>query len=175
MLARWSCPCSKTRPEFGILESDSSAIEHIATNLVDNAVRFATRQIEIKLSRNPSHFFIRVWDDGPGIGLEVDGFPHADQMIRLTGEGPFTVPADKRLVVTGVGGRGDDVSPPPTDIEIFFDGVQVVRSSMSLGGILEIPPGPAAGPGTTVTMTCGPFSDCFGGTAPVLLGYVVDA
>ena len=54
-----------TKPtEFGIVYSDSSAVEHIVTNLVDNAVRFASMHIEVK---NPSHFFIRVWDDGPGI------------------------------------------------------------------------------------------------------------
>ncbi|MFQ5860030.1 MAG: sensor histidine kinase [Dehalococcoidia bacterium] len=53
--------------EFGIVYSDSSAIEHIVANLVANAVRFATTHIEIKLTKNPSHFFIRVWDDGPGI------------------------------------------------------------------------------------------------------------
>ncbi|MCH8086794.1 MAG: HAMP domain-containing histidine kinase [Chloroflexi bacterium] len=53
--------------EFGIVYSDSSAIEHIVTNLCDNAVRFATSQVEIKLTKNPSHFFVRVWDDGPGI------------------------------------------------------------------------------------------------------------
>ena len=53
--------------EFGIVYSDSAAIEHIVVNLVDNAVRFASTHIEIKLSMNPSQFFIRVWDDGPGI------------------------------------------------------------------------------------------------------------
>ena len=53
--------------EFGIIYTDSSAIEHVATNLLDNAVRFATSHIEIKLTKNPSYFFIRVWDDGPGI------------------------------------------------------------------------------------------------------------
>ena len=58
----WSEPS-----EFGIVYSDSSAIEHIVTNLVDNAVRFASSHIEIKLTRNPTHFFIRVWDDGPGV------------------------------------------------------------------------------------------------------------
>ncbi len=58
----WSEPS-----EFGIVYSDSSAIEHIVTNLVDNAVRFASSHIEIKLTRSPSHFFIRVWDDGPGV------------------------------------------------------------------------------------------------------------
>ena len=57
-----------TEPEeFGMVYSDSSAIEHIVTNLVDNAVRFATTHIEVKITKNPSHFFIRVWDDGPGI------------------------------------------------------------------------------------------------------------
>jgi signal transduction histidine kinase len=53
--------------EFGIVYCDSSAIEHIVTNLVDNSVRFATERIEIRLTKNPSHFFVRVWDDGPGI------------------------------------------------------------------------------------------------------------
>ena len=58
----WSEPA-----EFGIVNCDSSAIEHIVVNLVDNAVRHASNHVEIKLSKNPSHFFIRVWDDGPGI------------------------------------------------------------------------------------------------------------
>jgi signal transduction histidine kinase len=53
--------------EFGIVYCDSSAIEHILTNLVDNAVRFSTQRVEIRLTKNPSSFFIRVWDDGPGI------------------------------------------------------------------------------------------------------------
>ena len=58
----WSEPS-----EFGIVYSDSSVIEHIVVNLLDNAVRYAASQVEVKLSKNPSHFFIRVWDDGPGI------------------------------------------------------------------------------------------------------------
>ena len=53
--------------EFGLVYADSSSIEHIVTNLVDNAVRLATAQVEVKITKNPSHFFIRVWDDGPGI------------------------------------------------------------------------------------------------------------
>lgn len=65
----WSEP-----PEFGIVYSDSAAIEHIVTNLVDNAVRFATSQVEVKLTKNPSHFFIRVWDDGPGVAPQYT--PH---------------------------------------------------------------------------------------------------
>ncbi len=58
----WSEPA-----EFGIVYSDGSAIEHIVTNLVDNAVRFAAGQVEVKLTQNPTHFFVRVWDDGLGI------------------------------------------------------------------------------------------------------------
>ena len=58
----WSEPS-----EFGIVYCDSSAIEHMVVNLVDNAVRYAATQVEVKISKNPSHFFIRIWDDGPGI------------------------------------------------------------------------------------------------------------
>lgn len=65
----WSEPT-----EFGIVQSDHSAIEHITTNLVDNAVRFATGHVEVRLSKNPTHFFIRVWDDGPGIAQQYQ--PH---------------------------------------------------------------------------------------------------
>ena len=57
-----------------IPHSDTSAIEHIAANLIDNAVRFATEHIEVKLTKNPTHFFIRVWEDGPGIAAQY--LPH---------------------------------------------------------------------------------------------------
>ena len=56
--------------EFGIVYSDNSAVEHIVTNLIDNAVRFASGHVEVKLTKNPTHFFIRVWDDGPGISAQ---------------------------------------------------------------------------------------------------------
>ncbi len=65
----WSEPA-----EFGIVHCDSSAIEHIVTNLVDNAVRYATDHIEVRLSRNPTHLLLRVWDDGPGIASQY--LPH---------------------------------------------------------------------------------------------------
>ena len=58
----WSDPT-----EFGIVYFDSSAIEHIVTNLVDNTVRYAEGCVEIGLTRNDGHFCIQVWDDGPGI------------------------------------------------------------------------------------------------------------
>ena len=54
-------------PEFGIVYSDSAAIEHIVTNLVDNAIRFADSQVEVRLSRDDARFFVQVWDDGPGV------------------------------------------------------------------------------------------------------------
>lgn len=59
----WSEPA-----EFGLVYANTHAIEHIVTNLVDNAVRYAVTHVEVKLTKNPSHFFVRVWDDGPGIG-----------------------------------------------------------------------------------------------------------
>ena len=53
--------------EFGIVYGDAAAIDHVVTNLIDNAVKFACNSIEIRLTRNPTHYFIRVWDDGTGI------------------------------------------------------------------------------------------------------------
>ncbi len=53
--------------DFGLVYSDSSAIEHIVTNLVDNAVRFAASRVEVRLSRDDSRYYVEVWDDGPGI------------------------------------------------------------------------------------------------------------
>ena len=61
----WSEPA-----ELGLVYANTDAIEHIVTNLVDNAVRFAETHVEVKLTKNPSHFFVRVWDDGPGIGQQ---------------------------------------------------------------------------------------------------------
>ena len=74
----WWCEPS----EFGIVYSDGSAIEHIVTNLVDNAVRYATSHIEVKLTRNPSHFFVRVWDDGPGIAPQYLSLIHISEPTR---------------------------------------------------------------------------------------------
>lgn len=58
----WSEPT-----DFGIVYSNSSAIEHIVTNLVDNTVRYAESFAEIGLTRDEKNFHIRVWDDGSGI------------------------------------------------------------------------------------------------------------
>ncbi len=58
----WSEPT-----EFGIVYCDSSAIEHIVTNLVDNTVRYAEGHVEIGLTRDEANFHISVGDDGPGI------------------------------------------------------------------------------------------------------------
>ena len=54
-------------PEFGIVSSDSHAIEHIVANLVDNAVTHAAGNVEISLSKDDASFYVQVWDDGPGI------------------------------------------------------------------------------------------------------------
>lgn len=61
-IAWWSEP-----QEFGLVYGDAAAIDHIVTNLMDNAAKFATGLIEVRLTRNPTHYYLRVWDDGPGI------------------------------------------------------------------------------------------------------------
>ena len=65
----WSEPS-----ELGLVYANTNAIEHIVTNLVDNSVRYAETHVEVKLTKNPTHFFVRVWDDGPGIGAQY--VPH---------------------------------------------------------------------------------------------------
>ncbi len=60
--------------EFGIVFSSGSSIEHIVTNLVDNAVRWADSSVEVKITKNPGNFFVRVWDDGPGVASQYT--PH---------------------------------------------------------------------------------------------------
>lgn len=53
--------------EFGLVYGDGSALDHVITNLVDNAAKFAEGHIEIGLTRSDSSFMVRVWDDGNGI------------------------------------------------------------------------------------------------------------
>ncbi len=53
--------------EFGLVYGDAAAIDHIVTNLVDNSMKFACKSIEVRVTRNPTHYYIRVWDDGSGI------------------------------------------------------------------------------------------------------------
>lgn len=60
--------------EFGFVKSDAAVIQHIVTNLVDNASRFAAKNIQVRLGRNDREFFISVWDDGPGV--TSDERPH---------------------------------------------------------------------------------------------------
>lgn len=61
-LVWWSEP-----GEFGLIYGDAFALDHVVTNLVDNATKFASGHVEIRLTRNESHFLVRVWDDGQGI------------------------------------------------------------------------------------------------------------
>jgi len=59
----WWCEPS----EFGLIYGDGSALDHVITNLVDNAAKFAEGHVEIRLSRTESKFLVTVWDDGAGI------------------------------------------------------------------------------------------------------------
>ena len=54
-------------PEFGMVSSNSHAIEHIVANLIDNAVTHTSSHVEVTLSRDATRFYVQVWDDGPGI------------------------------------------------------------------------------------------------------------
>lgn len=53
--------------EFGLVYGDPAALDHIVTNLVDNSVKFCTKHVEVRLTRNSTHYLVRIWDDGPGI------------------------------------------------------------------------------------------------------------
>ena len=59
----WWCEPS----EFGLVYGDGSAFDHMITNLVDNATKFADKHIEVRLTRTEDSFLVRVWDDGKGI------------------------------------------------------------------------------------------------------------
>ena len=61
-LVWWSDPS-----DFGLIYGDGSALDHVITNLVDNAAKFAKGHVEIQLTRTDSDFLVRVWDDGLGI------------------------------------------------------------------------------------------------------------
>ena len=54
-------------PEFGMVSSNSHAIEHIVANLIDNAVTHTCSHVEVSLTRDGPRFCVNVWDDGPGI------------------------------------------------------------------------------------------------------------
>ena len=84
-LSWWSEPA-----EFGLIYGDGSAFEHIVTNLVDNSVRYATEHVEIKLTKNLTDFFVRVWDDGPGIP------PHYAQHIFDRGWTPEVARSEEK-------------------------------------------------------------------------------
>ena len=54
-------------PQFGMVLSNSHAIEHIVANLIDNAVTHAGSRVEVSLTRDDAKFYVNVWDDGAGI------------------------------------------------------------------------------------------------------------
>ncbi len=61
-IAWWSEPA-----DFGLVYSETAALEHIIANLVDNALRYGGNYIEITVNRDVETFSISVTDDGPGI------------------------------------------------------------------------------------------------------------
>lgn len=61
-------------PEFGMVSSNSHAIEHVVANLIDNAVTHAHTRVEVSVTRDDGCFFVSVWDDGPGIPAQYHEF-----------------------------------------------------------------------------------------------------
>ena len=109
--------------DFGIVYSDSSAIEHIVTNLVDNSVRYAANQVEISLTKSSNNFYVRVWDDGPGIAAPLpsahlrpglDAGNRAPGGTHHLGIGPLHCPHPGHQVQRAAdGGLGDRAGPGP--------------------------------------------------------------
>ena len=60
--------------DFGMVSSNSHAIEHIVANLIDNAVTHAGKDVEVSLTRDETSLHVRVWDDGPGIPAHYHEF-----------------------------------------------------------------------------------------------------
>jgi len=60
--------------DFGLVYGDGSALDHIITNLVDNATKYAEEHVEIRLERDGSLFTVIVWDDG--VGISESHLPH---------------------------------------------------------------------------------------------------
>ncbi len=60
--------------DFGMVSSNSHAIEHIVANLIDNAVTHSGSHVEVSLTRDSSTFYVKVWDDGPGIPAHYQEF-----------------------------------------------------------------------------------------------------
>ena len=79
-IARWS-----ESNDFGVVYCDNPAIEHIVANLVENALRYTARYVEVGLPRDKSSFYIRVWNDAPA-------FPRATCPIPLTAVGRWKWP-----------------------------------------------------------------------------------
>src|SRR5690606_557111 len=60
---------SQLDPGLPQAHADRRALEHIVTNLVDNALKYAGagKQVVVSVQQDPRRLLIRVSDDGPGI------------------------------------------------------------------------------------------------------------
>jgi two-component system OmpR family sensor kinase len=52
------------------VRADADRLRQVVIILLDNALRYGGRRIEVQLDRGPPGYLIRVGDDGPGIGEE---------------------------------------------------------------------------------------------------------
>jgi signal transduction histidine kinase len=134
----WSDP-----EDFGVELSTGGAIDHIITNLVDNAVRYAEGKIEIQLSKTESDFVIKVWDDGPGIPEEY--LPHVFERgwtPQLASQGERTSSGLGLHIASTLAGRSSggltvaSITAPSEDHHTEFE-LTLPRSSAVESGVGE--------------------------------------
>ena len=111
--------------------------------------------------------------------FEIKGIPTPNSMMRVTEGVPFTVPAGKLFVATGIGGT---LNNKDFWVNVVFDGEIVLTAipTMTPGGVVvasgagpsipAIPPGLVADNGTVVEVM-----DSLTLGKGVLLGYLADA
>ena len=65
---------SEASPSRGFVRADTSAVERILFNLVDNACKYACsssdKRIHLVIDRDGRFARLRVWDHGPGVSSE---------------------------------------------------------------------------------------------------------
>jgi hypothetical protein len=117
-----------------------------------------------------------------GAPITVHGIATPEQMMRVVEGTPFTVPAGKLFVVTGLASTGFDYAPGPAprkQVQLLLNGQPALAAMMldwqgggsyAGGGptIAKVPPGFVAVAGSTVTAVDASVND------GIALGYLVD-
>ncbi len=94
----------------GQVRSDPDDLRRIVRNLIDNAVRHATSNVEIRLASGDGHVTLEVDDDGPGVAEQdrirvFERFVRADDARSRSHGGAGLGLAIVRDLVTDLGGK----------------------------------------------------------------------